>query len=73
MGFQNVAYLPSRANSSTTFLTICGRGESLRTTTCPKTMIGASKGMLPVKYVTPTKPIFVSVEFHGYHKTVTSA
>ena len=30
-----------------------------------------SKGMLPVKYFTPTKPLFVSVKFHGDHETAT--
>ena len=69
-GFQDVEYLPSRASFFTTFLKNCGRGESLRTTTCLKAVVGVSKGMLPVKYV-PIKPLFVSVEFHRDHKTVT--
>ena len=32
-------------------------------------MVG--KGMLPVNTVTPTKPLFMSFEFHGDPKTVT--
>ena len=36
-----------------------------------KLWLGASNAMLPVKYFTPTKPVFMSVEFHGDHKTVT--
>ena len=33
-GFQDVTFLPSRASFSTTLLKNCGRGKSLRTTTC---------------------------------------
>ena len=49
----------------------CGRGESLQTTTCLKTVVGVSKGMHPAKHFTPTRLLFVSVEFHGDRKTVT--
>ena len=49
MGSPDVAFLPSRASFSTTFHEDCGIGESLRTTTCPKIVVGASKGMLPVR------------------------
>ena len=31
------------------FLINCGRGESLGTTTCLRTVFGLSKGMLPVR------------------------
>ena len=65
MGFQDIAFLPTRASFSTTFLKNCGRGESLGTTTCPKTVVGVSKGMLPVKYFCSNKAFFVSVIFHG--------
>ena len=34
MGFQDVAFLLSRASFSTTFLLYCGRDESLGATTC---------------------------------------
>ena len=36
-----------------------------------KLWLVVSKGMLPVKYFAPTKPLFVSVESHGDHKTGT--
>ena len=36
-----------------------------------KLWLGVSKGMLNVKYFRSTKPLYVSVEFHGYIKTVT--
>ena len=38
--------------------------------TCLRTVVGVSRGMIPVKYA-PAKPLFVSVEFHVDHKTVT--
>ena len=34
-----------------------------------KLLLGVRKGMFPVKYFAPTKPLFVSFEFHGDHKT----
>ena len=34
---------------STTFLTNCGRSESLETTTCPKTVVGGKQGYAPCK------------------------
>ena len=54
------------------FHTKCGRGESLRTNTCPKAVVGVSKGMLPVKYLRSNQPLFMSVEILGDHKTVIS-
>ena len=69
---QDVAFLPSRDSFSTTFVKNCGRGESLRTTTCLKTVVRVSKGMLPVKYFLLQQGLFlVSVKFHDDHKTVT--
>ena len=64
---QDVALLPSRACSSTTFFKDCGRGESLRTTTCLKTVVGVSQGILHIKYFYSNKAFFVSVESHGDH------
>ena len=55
MGFQDVAFLPLRTRVSTTFLKNCGIDESLGTTTCPKTVVGLSKGMLSVKYFLSSK------------------
>ena len=50
MGFQDVAFLPSRANFSTTFVKICGRDEVLRTVTYLTPVVVVSKSMFPVKY-----------------------
>ena len=47
MGFQDVAFLSSRAGFSTTFLNNCGRGESFVTTTCTKTVVGVKQGHAP--------------------------
>ena len=68
--FEYIVFLPSRVSFSTPFLINCGSGGWLEIT-CLKTVVGASKGMLPVKYFCSTKPLFVSVEFHGDNKTVT--
>ena len=58
MGFRDVAFLPSRASFSSTFLTNYDRGESLRTATSLKTVVGVSKGMLPVRYFRSDKASF---------------
>ena len=36
-----------------------------------KTVLGVSKVMLPAEYFCSTKPLFVSVECNGDHKTAT--
>ena len=55
MGFQDVAFQPSCASFSTTFLNNCDRGaRSLRMTTCLKTVVGVSK----VKYFCSNKASF---------------
>ena len=71
MGFQHVEFMPFGESFFTTFLKTCGRGESLGTTTCPKTVVWVSKGMLPVKYACSNKASFVTVKFYGYHMTAT--
>ena len=53
-----IILLPSRAIFCTTFLKNRGRGESLRTTICLNTVVGVSKGMLPVEYFYSTKASF---------------
>ena len=58
MGYKDVAFLPSRASFSTTFLKICGRGENLWTAACHKAVEGLSKDMLPCKHFCSTKPLF---------------
>ena len=69
MGFQDVAFLPSRASFSTMFLKNCGRCKSLRTTTCPKTMAWAKQRHAPCKYSCTTKPLLRTAEFNGDHMT----
>ena len=53
-----ISFLPYRASFFTTFLNNCGGGESLGTTTCPKTVVVLSKGMLHVKYFHSNKASF---------------
>ena len=43
MGFQDVAFLSSRASFSTTFLKNRTRGENLRITICHKTVVGGKQ------------------------------
>ena len=47
MGYQDVAFLPSRACPSTTFLKSCGSGESLGTTTCLECVVGGKQWHTP--------------------------
>ena len=47
MGFQDVAFPPSRASFSTTFSNNCGSGESLRAITCLRTVVGVRQGHAP--------------------------
>ena len=47
--FHDVAFLPSRASFSTTFLKNCGRGESLRNTTYLITVFRGKQGHSPCK------------------------
>ena len=72
MVFHDVEFLPTRANFSTAFHKNCVIGDSLGSTTCHKTAVGLSKGMLPVKYLRSNNAFFASIKFHGDHKTVTS-
>ena len=59
MDFQDVEFLPSRARFSTTFLKNCGRGESLRTTTCPKTVVGGKQSHAPCKILSLKQNVFL--------------
>ena len=69
-GFRDVAFLPSIASFYTTFLKHCGRGESLGTITCLKTVVGGKQGHVPCKIFMLQQSLFlVSVEFNGDHKT----
>ena len=56
--FSGCMFLPSRPGLYTTFLKNCGRGESLETPTCPRTVVGVSKGMLAVKFHCPNRACF---------------
>ena len=68
MGFQAVVFLPSCAGFCTTFRNNCCRGKRLGTTTCLKTVVGLSKGMLPVEFLHPNKFYFyVSLIFLTSH------
>ena len=58
MGFVDVMFLPSCASLSTTFLNNCGSSESLRTAIYLETVVGVSKGTLPVKYFYYNKASF---------------
>ena len=72
MVFLDVAFLPSRAISFTTFLKNCGRGESLGTTTCPKTVARGNQRHATCNICLLQQGLcFVSVDFCGDHKTVT--
>ena len=62
-------YLTSQACFSTTFLKNCCRGDSLRTTTCPKTVFGGKQWHAPCKILSLQQSFFMSSEFHGDHKT----
>ena len=59
MDFQDVAFLPSRASFSVTFLNDCGGGGGLGTTTYLKTVLGVSMGMPPVKYFSSSVTSFM--------------
>ena len=70
-GFQDVALLISQTSFSSTFLTCCGRGERLRTTTCLQTVVGGKQGHALCKILSLQQILFlVSFEFHRDHKTV---
>ena len=47
MGFQDVVSLPSRASFYTTSPKDCVRGENLRITSCPETVVGGKQGHAP--------------------------
>ena len=50
IGFQDIALLPSQGSFHTTFRKNIGRGESLMTATCHKTVVVGNQGhgMLPI-------------------------
>ena len=58
MGFQDVSFLPSKASFSTTFPKNCNTGESLRTTTYNKTVVGGKQGHAPCKILLVQQILF---------------
>ena len=66
MGFQDVAYLHTRASFFTIFLKKIAVQVKA---SGPTTMVGGKQGHAPCTYA-PTKPLFVAAEFHRDHKTV---
>ena len=65
-----VAFLSNRACFYITSHKHSGKGDRLRTITCHNTVVGASKGMLPIKCLHSGKSFSVSVELDEDHETV---
>ena len=61
MDVQYVAFLPYRAGFSTTFLTNCGRGESLMTATCLRTVVVGMHGHALCEICLLQQSLFFSV------------
>ena len=59
MGSHDVAFLPSKASFSTTFLTNGGRGEGLRTTTCLRTVVRGKQVHAPCKMLLLRQSLFL--------------
>ena len=73
MVFLDAAFFSYHASFFTIFLENCGRGESLRTSTCHRSVSGGMQGYAPCKmHLLQQNLFFVSFEFHGDHKTVTN-
>ena len=70
MGFQDVAFLSSACLCTTVLRNVVGMKTS-GSLHVLKPWLGVCRYMLPVRYFTPTMPLFVSVEFHGGHDTAT--
>ena len=60
MAFSGCSIPAPLVSVSTTFLKNYCRGESLRTTTCHKTVFEGKQGHSPCDALAPTKPLFVS-------------
>ena len=71
IGFQDVAFLSSRARFNTTFLRNCGRGECPKLAACPQTTVWGKQWHALCGIFLVQQILFpVSVEFHGDRKTV---
>ena len=71
MGFQDVEFPTSRVTFSTTFLKSVVDVTALGSPHVLKLLLGVSESMLPVKLFRSKKPLFVPVDHHGDHRTVT--
>ena len=69
MSFQDVAFMPSRANFLQHFIKIVVEVKASGPPHVIKLWLGETKGMLPVKCYCSAKPLFVTFEFHVDHKT----
>ena len=59
IGLQDAAFLPSKASFCSIFQTDCSRGEGHWTVRSLKTVVGASNGVLFVKFFHSNEEIFV--------------
>ena len=71
-GFSGCSIAPSKASFYTALQKNCDRGQVLETTTCLENVVGASKGMLPVKYTCSNKSSICVILFFFIHMTVTT-
>ena len=58
MGFQDVEFLPPGASFTPHFIKNSGRGESLRTATCSKTVVGGKQGQAPCRILSLKQSFF---------------
>ena len=79
-GFQDVAFLPSRASFCSTFLKNCDRCYDLGTASCLQAVGWMSKGMLPVKSFSYNRSYFLCKcrhvmikSFHNIEVNVTTS
>ena len=59
MSFQDVAFLPSKASFSSTFLRNNGRGEGFCITRCAKTVVGGKQGHAPCRILLLQQSLFL--------------
>ena len=70
MVIQDVPFLPSSPSSTPHKKKIMVEVEAPVMPHVLKLWLGISEDMLPVKYLSSKKSSFVSVKFHGGHKTI---
>ena len=69
MTIQDAVFLPSQASFPPHFLKTVVDVKASGQPHIIKLWLGISKVILPVKYFCSTKPLFVTIEFNGDHKT----